>query len=125
MDYREIQRLARDPASVRKIAKVLLTVPGLSDRQIDFLSDMAEIKGGITTRQGEFLIGIRDDMRDVATYRGFNIAGLIRKCCIARMDLSEDDEQFIEKLEGRTTIKHQHGSRLLRCAQQLELIHDG
>ena len=48
MDYREIQRLARDPASVRKIAKVLLTVPGLSDRQLDFLSDMAEIKGGIT-----------------------------------------------------------------------------
>ena len=56
MDYREIQRLARDPAGVRKIAKVLLTVPGLSDRQIDFLSDMAEIKGGITTRQGEFLV---------------------------------------------------------------------
>jgi hypothetical protein len=96
MDYREIQRLAGDPASVRKIAKVLLTVPGLSDRQIDFLSDMAEIKGGITTRQGEFLIGIRDDMQEVATYRDFNVAGLIRKCWIARMDLSEDDEQFID-----------------------------
>jgi hypothetical protein len=74
MDYREIQRLARDPASVRKIANVLLTVPGLSDRQIDFLSDMAEIKGGITTRQGEFLVGIRDDMQEVATYRDFNVA---------------------------------------------------
>jgi hypothetical protein len=84
MDYREIQRLARDPASVRKIARVLLTVPGLS-RQIDFLSDMAEIKGGITTRQGEFLVGIRDDMQEVANYRDFNVAGLIRKCWIARM----------------------------------------
>jgi hypothetical protein len=124
MDYREIQRLAGDPASVRKIAKVLLTAPGLSDRQIDFLSDMAEIKGGITTRQGEFLIGIRDDMQEIATYRDFNVAGLIRKCWIARMDLSEDDEQFIEKLKGRTTIKRQDGSRLLRCAKQLELIHD-
>ena len=109
---------------MRKIANVLLTVPGLSDRQIDFLSDMAEIKGGITTRQGEFLVGIRDDMQEVANYRDFNVAGLIRKCWIARMDLSEDDEQFIEKLEGRTTIKRRDGSRLLRCAKQLELIHD-
>jgi hypothetical protein len=31
MDYREIKRLAGDPASVRKIAKVLLTVAGLAD----------------------------------------------------------------------------------------------
>jgi hypothetical protein len=64
MDYREIQRLAGDPAGVRRIAKVLLTVPGLTDRQIDFLSDMAEIKVRITTRQGETLIGIRDDLVD-------------------------------------------------------------
>jgi hypothetical protein len=122
MDYREIQRLGGDPAGVRKIAKVLLTVPGLSDRQIDFLSDMADLKGQITTRQGEFLIGIRDDMTEVATYKDFNVASLICQCWEGRLDLDEADEEFIDKHRGRTTIKRRDGSRLLRCARQLGLI---
>jgi hypothetical protein len=122
MDYREIQRLAGDPAGVRRIAKVLLTVPGLTDRQIDFLSDMAEIKVRITTRQGETLIGIRDDLTEVTTYRDFNVSSLICQCWDARLDLSEADEEFIEKMRGRTTIKRRDAPRLLRCARKLELI---
>lgn len=124
MDYREIQRLAGDPAGVRKIAKVLLTVPGLTDGQTDFLSDMAELKGRISTRQGEYLLGIRDDMMEVSTFAGFSVDALVRKCWLARLDLDEADEEFIDGLKGRTTIRRKLGGRLLRCARQLGIIDD-
>ena len=122
MDYREIQCFTDDPAGVRTLAKVLLTTPGLTDRQIDFLSDMADFRGRITTRQGETLLGIRDDMQEVSTFAGFNVADLIRKCWIARLDLNEADEEFVDKLKGRSTIRYKHGRRLLRCARRLQLI---
>jgi len=122
MDYREIQCFTDDPARVRTLAKVLLTTPGLTDRQIDFLSDMADFRGRITTRQGETLLGIRDDMQEVSTFAGFNVADLIRKCWIARLDLNEADEEFVDKLKGRSTIRYKHGRRLLRCARRLQLI---
>jgi hypothetical protein len=122
MDYREIQRFADDPVRVRNLAKLLLTVPGLSDGQTDFLSDMAAFKGRISTRQGEFLLGIRDDMQEVASFAGFHVAALIRKCWLGRLDLNEADEEFIDGLKGRTRIRYKYGGRLLRCAKQLELI---
>jgi hypothetical protein len=123
MDYREIVRLAGDPAGVRKIAKTLLASAELTDPQIDFLSDMAEFKGRISTRQGEYLLGIRDDMQEVSTVGyDFSVRILLRRCWEARDELDEADQEFIAKHHGRTTIRYKYCGRLLRCARQLGLI---
>jgi hypothetical protein len=126
LDWREVKALADDDVRVRNLAKVLLATPGLTEKQHDFLSDMAKFEGQISSRQGETLLSMRDELREVSIYGGFSVATLIRKCWLARLDLAEDDEQFIDKLidklDGRSTIRRKHAGRLLRIARQLELI---
>ncbi|MGH6824358.1 hypothetical protein [Methyloceanibacter sp.] len=122
MDWREVKALADDDVRVRNMAKILLATPGLTEKQHDFLSDMARFKGSISTRQGETLLGIRDDLQEMSTIYGFDVGSLTRKCWLGRADLSEEDEEWIEKLRGRTTIRWKNRGRLLRIARQLELI---
>ena len=122
MDWREVKALADDDVRVRNLAKVLLETPGLTEKQHDFLSDMAKFKGSISPRQGETLLGIRDDFQQVSTIYGFDVGSLIRRCWLGRADLEDEDEEWIEKLAGKTKIRWKNCGRLLRCARRLELI---
>jgi hypothetical protein len=67
-------------------------------------------KDEFTTRQSEKLLQIRDDYESVAELLGgFSVEIVIRKCREARLDLSEDDEEWIlQKFdESETTIRQQ------------------
>ena len=104
-DYREIDRLRKDPAVVKSLAKRLLVIPNhdWNNWELDFLEHMARHRGpdSITTRRGEKLIELRDDSEYHSSVKGFNVASLITNCCLARDDLnSEQDRKFIEDLKA-------------------------
>lgn len=127
--FREIERIRKVPAEFRALAQALLAA-GLDDVtewEADFLEsvlrkpDKAE---AYSLRQGEKLLEIRDGRIAIDTVRGFSVTTLIRKCYDARLDLSEDDEEWIiARFEAHATaVKRRDAARLLRCAEQLYLI---
>jgi hypothetical protein len=123
-DYREIDRIRKDFVAVRSLAKRLLDLPHAdwNDWEIDFLQHMARHKGpgSITTRQGEKLIELRDDVKDYSSVHGFNVESLINNCWVARDDLSrEEDRKFIEDLKATTSVKRRQLRKLLACAREL------
>jgi hypothetical protein len=124
-DYREIDRIRKDLAAVRSLAKRLLDLPHAdwNDWEIDFLQHMARRKGSdpITTRQGEKLLELRDDAEYYSSVRGFSVQSLIKNCWLARDDLdSEDDRKFIEQLkESYSSIKRRQLRKLLACGREL------
>jgi hypothetical protein len=67
-----------------------------------FLDDMKGLPDGhvLTTRQGEFLVDLRDEVEQVSKYRGFSIGILIERCLLNRLDLADDgDIEFIERVK--------------------------
>jgi hypothetical protein len=64
-DYREIDRIRKNPVAVSSLAKRLLVIPNhdWNDWELEFLEHIARHRGPdpITTRQGEKLIELRDD----------------------------------------------------------------
>jgi hypothetical protein len=125
--YREIDRVRKDAAAVRTLAKRLLAVPDSdwTDWEIDFLEDMARHGGrDLTTRQGEKLIELRDDAESHAGWRGLSVRILVERCSLARDELETGDAAFVQKLQvcGAAVVKRRELFRLLRCARQLRLI---
>jgi hypothetical protein len=123
-DYKEINRVRKDPVAVRSLAKRLLVIPNhdWNDWELDFLEHMARHRGPITTRQGEKLIELRDDSEYHSSVKGFSVASLITNCWLARDDLnSEQDRKFIEELKasGASAIKRRQLGKLLACAREL------
>src|SRR6266446_6801654 len=125
-DYREIDRIRKDLAAVRSLAKRLLDLPHAdwNDWEIDFLQHMARRKGPdpVTTRQGEKLLEIRNDAEYYSSVRGFSVQSLIKNCWLARHDLdSEDDRKFIERLKepSYSCVKRRQLRKLLACAREL------
>jgi hypothetical protein len=120
-----MKAIAEDAARVRVLAKTLLaTDRDWTDWELAFLETLANHFGpdALSTRQREKLVELRDDAQRISTYRGLNIAGLIRDCWLARLDLGDDDEGFIETLKGATTIKRRQLGQLLRCCRKLGVI---
>jgi len=126
--WREIERVRKDPGAVQGIAKRLLKLPraDFTDWEVDFLEGMARHvdKQGLTTRQSEKLLQIRDDSEFITEFRGFSVGLLLRKCYDARLDLSEGDEEWITQLFERNqdAIRRRHIGHLMRCAHELYLI---
>jgi hypothetical protein len=128
-DYKEIDRLRKDLAALRSLAKRLLELPHAdwSEWEIDFLQHMARHKGPdpITTRQCEKLLELRDDAEYYFSVRGFSVQSLIKNCWLARDDLdSEDDRKFIERLKetSYSRVKRRQLRKLLACARELGAI---
>lgn len=125
--FKETDRVRKDPGSFRDIAKLLLKIyrADLTEWEIDFLQSIARSQWEeLTTRQSEKLLQIRDDMVDVTEVLDFSVK-LLLKCLVeARLDLSEDDEEWALRTYERdpTTIKRKWRGRLLRCTRQLNLI---
>ena len=124
----EMQRLAADTAGIRSLASYLLTVNavGWTDWELEFLGSMATRADPepISIRQREVLFELRDDAKTYAKIDGFSVATLMRDCWLARMDLSEVDEEFIDHLKKKneTALKRRPLFRLLHCARQVGLI---
>lgn len=124
----EMQRLANDPAAVRALAQLLLGQgdANWTDWEVDFLDSMASRAGcdPLTIRQREVLVELRDNARSYRQIEGLSVAGLVRECWLARMDLEEDDEAFIAALKSADTavLKRRPLLRLLHCARQLGII---
>lgn len=124
----EMQRLAVDPAAVRSLANYLLKIneSGWTAWEVEFLENMATRSSPepISSRQREILCELRDDAKTYANIDGFSVKTLLRECWLARMDMSEDDEQFVDQLKQNdvSVLKRRPLFRLLHCAREVGLI---
>jgi hypothetical protein len=124
-DWKEINRISKDPGAVRILAKSLLRMPDAarSDWEVDFLEHMSRRQDPLTTLQAEKLIQIRDDAQFFSTYDGFSVATLIERCWAARFDLNSDEDiTFIERLKGRASIRKRDVGRLFRCCREVFIL---
>jgi hypothetical protein len=128
--WREIDRISKSPAEARRIAAGLLKFHSLdlSEWEAAYLESIARHPEDeqLTTRQSEKLLQIRDDIQLISEYRGFSVAILVEKVHLARLDLSQDDEDWIVGIRQRSggMISRKNAGRLLRLAHQLNLIED-
>ena len=127
--WREIDRIRKDPTAMWALAAFLLSLSDaeLTEWEIKFLESISTDRTTeeFTTRQAEKLIQIRDDTESVSEigYARLSVRILIENCQLGRLDLREDDEEWILGFpKGTTTIKRRHVGRLLRCARELNQI---
>jgi hypothetical protein len=125
--WQEIDRIRKDPAAMRALAKRLSKSAneGFTPWETSFLESIA-LKVDteqFSSRQAEKLLEIRDDSDILDTYRGFSLKALLKNCREAHLDLSEADEEWILEIpEGTTTLKRRQARHLLRCARVLRFI---
>jgi hypothetical protein len=122
--WKEIERIRKDREAVRAIAKRLLPNDELSEWEREFLRSKTAARHELTNRQGEKLLEIRDGAEPLTEVAGFSVRLLLENCFLARLDLSEEDEDFITRMRAKntTTILRRHAGRLMRCARQLLLV---
>jgi hypothetical protein len=127
--WREIDRIRKAPAEFRAVAKRLLKLDAeLTEWESIFVEKICndtETKE-FTTRQSEKLLQIRDDYETITKYRGYSVETLLDKCWLARLDLSESQEQKLQKLRERSrmSVRLKDIAFLMRCARELEIIED-
>lgn len=125
-NYIEINDLAKAPARARMFAAYLLSRLDIdwTDWERDFLKDMKAIQDNLTTRQAEKLVELRDNSILYEKVSSYRLKYLIDRCWEARLDLSESDEDFIDrhKKAGTTALRKSDALRLKRCAVQLQHI---
>ena len=124
--YKELLARGRDPVRVRAVARrLLVSAEDWTEWERDFLEGLVAEYGSdaLTTRQRQKLVELREGAEYVPTIEGFDVASLIDKCWLGRLDLDyEDDIAFIEQERGSTSIKRRHVGRLLRCCRKLGVI---
>ena len=124
--YKELLALGRDPVRVRAVARrLLVSAEDWTEWERDFLEGLVAEYGSdaLTTRQRQKLVELREGAEYVPTIEGLDVASLIDKCWLGRLDLDyEDDIAFIEQERGSTSIKRRHVQRLLRCCRKLGVI---
>lgn len=125
--WREIQRLRKDANGFRTLARGLLAScdADLNDWERDFLEGKINSRlKEFSVRQAEALLQMRDDLERVKDIRGFSVETLLRRCCEARADLSDDDEAWVvaARENDPVRIRRRAAGRLLRCARQLNLV---
>ncbi len=127
--WREINEIGRDPARVHRLAEQLLAAHrnDLTEWELDFLESISQRGSSdleLTTRQAEKLVELRDSMKRYTNVEGLNVKLMIDDCWMGRIDLDEGDEDFLNRVRGRTSLRRGEVSRLLRCARRLHLIDD-
>src|SRR6516225_10218156 len=105
--WREIDRIRKAPAEFHAVAKRLLNLGAeLTEWESIFVESIcnnAETKE-FTTRQSEKLLQIRDDYETITRIHGFSVEALLDKCWLGRCDLSESEEQKLQKMRERSHI---------------------
>jgi hypothetical protein len=128
--FREISAIKMDPARARALAQRLWDfyywAEELNDFEDRYLKDMIAFKGDqLSTRQAEVLLEIRDDHETYTKMRaGLSVKLVIKETYQARDDLSEDDAEFLERINGKSALTRRDMGRLAGCAQQLNLHGD-
>lgn len=131
MDYREIARLKSDPTAVAALASGLLGHAGdvLTDADRSFLHDLASGAGRaeLTTRQGEYLLDLRDRTTRLGVVARYRVSDLVRQIWQARLDLDEEQQDWVEELTARgsdLSVTERQWRRLCALARRLGLIDD-
>lgn len=132
MDYREFQRLSRDPLNVKLIAAQIKAAldDELSPNAIDFVARLQSYDGSdpLSTREQEWLSSLRDRSSVGTDFGGYNLREMVCRAFEARLDLNnEDAEAWIEDLhatgpEVRLSLSDRR--RLLFWLRQLGLIEE-
>jgi hypothetical protein len=80
----------------------------------------------LTALQAEKLFEIRDATELHRDIGGISVGNLISRCYEARLDRSEDDEEFMERLwkRGVSELRRNDLSRLKRCSRQVGWLDD-
>jgi hypothetical protein len=126
--YREMDAVGRDRSRFVAMAKqcLLLPVNEWERKFLDSLISGSETIGGpperLSVRQMETLFEIRDEYELHSTlYGGFSVPTMIQRVYEARLDLSEDDEDWITALHNSSIrqLRRSAIGRLRRCAVQL------
>lgn len=133
MDYREMTRLAQDPAGVRGIAKMIMTVVAdeLSEKSHSFLASLQTYDGSkpLSTRQLETLYGLREQTSRRAVAGRYRASTLFKLLLENRYDLTEiEDEEWIERkiaLGPDAAISSAEWRRLIALCKELGLIDRG
>jgi ATP-dependent exoDNAse (exonuclease V) alpha subunit len=97
----ELERVRRDPVTVRRLAKRLIGDPYCEDSEFadGFLENIANWKRDeITLRQAEVLLDLRDSAEIHTHYKGLSIQLLIEKCYANRYELDEVDRKRLEAI---------------------------
>lgn len=124
----EMKRLAEDAAGIRSLAAFLIAADGCewTDWELDFLDHMCRWEGpdALSMRQREVLADLRDRSELARDWRGIPVTRLVRACHEARLDLDEDDEDFVASLHARdpSSLRRRQLQRLTRIAARLGLI---
>ena len=124
--YKEMLALDRDPVRVRAVARRLLaSAEEWTEWERDLLEGLVAEYGNdaLTRRQREKLVKLRSGAEYVSKIEEIDVASLIDKCWLRRLDLDyEDGIAFIEQERGSSSIKRRHVERLLRCCRKLGVI---
>jgi hypothetical protein len=125
-DYREIIALQKDPQRARDLATFLFKLKDIqwTDWELDFLENVSGWTQNLTTRQGEKLVELRDASMWYEAVEGFSLRMLIEKCFCGRLDFSEQDAEYLErvKVSGTRKFRRRDAARILRCARLLGAI---
>lgn len=128
MNWREIERIRKDGEAFRRLALSLAatSIGSLTEWEVEFIESVVRQARAaeFSIRQAEKLLEIRDGLKMADTIRGMSVRRLIENCHLARLDLSEADEEWIVALhaKGCVAIQVNKIGRLMRCARQLYLV---
>ena len=130
MDYREMTRLAQDPAGIRGIARMIMKLGAeeLSEKSQSFLSDLEKYDGSkpLSTRQLEALYNLRERSTKRPTAGRYSAARLLERAFENRHDLPDvEDEEWIETRHAigpGIAISSAEWRRLIALCKRLELI---
>jgi hypothetical protein len=105
--WREIDRIRKAPAEFRAVAKRLLNLGAeLTEWESIFVESICNetATNEFTTRQSEKLLQIRDDYETITTFHGFSVNALLDKYWLGRCDLSEGQEQKLQKMREQSHV---------------------
>lgn len=126
--HTQMARTAANADAVQRMAAFLLTMSdaGWTDWELDFLEHMREHEGlePISMRQREVLFELNDKARNYRDYQGIPVRRLLNQCWCARLDLDEDEEDFIAGLHATnpSSLKRRALYRLVHLAHKLGII---
>lgn len=113
MNYREMNRVAGDPVAIRNMAGYVTASLGerLSPSEREFLEKLAKFDGPdlLSMRQREWLDALRSRATRRAAVKGYRASVLIKKLWELRLDLEEDDEEFVKQ---QYELLQEHGANL-------------
>jgi hypothetical protein len=122
-DYREINALQKNSQRARNLATFLFKLKDIAwtDWELDFLENMSGWTENPSTRQGEKLVELSEASIWHETIEGFSLRVLADICYCARLDLSDQDADFFERVKasGVRKFRRRDAARVLRCARQL------